>query len=49
MGLAGRFTYDYDSRYFMEANFGYNGSERFNAKHRWGFFPSAGLGYIISN
>ena len=26
MGLAGRFTYDYDSRYFMEANFGYNGS-----------------------
>jgi len=49
MGLAGRFTYDYDSRYFMEANFGYNGSERFNARHRWGFFPSTGLGYIISN
>lgn len=49
MGLAGRFTYDYDSRYFLEANFGYNGSERFNAKHRWGFFPSAGLGYIVSN
>lgn len=39
MGLAGRFTYDYDSRYFMEANFGYNGSERFNAKHRWGVLP----------
>ena len=28
MGLAGRFTYGYDSRYFMEFNFGLNGSER---------------------
>ena len=49
MGLAGRFTYAYDSRYFLEANFGYNGSERFDEEHRWGFFPSAGLGYIVSN
>ena len=49
MGLAGRFTYAYDSRYFVEANFGYNGSERFDAEHRWGFFPSAGVGYIVSN
>lgn len=49
MGLAGRFTYAYDSRYFAEFNFGYNGSERFDKKHRWGFFPSAGLGYIVSN
>ncbi|MBR1575429.1 MAG: TonB-dependent receptor [Bacteroidales bacterium] len=49
MGLAGRFTYDYDKRYFVEANFGYNGSERFAEKERWGFFPSAGLGWIVSN
>lgn len=49
IGLAGRFTYAYDSRYFVEANFGYNGSERFAAKERFGFFPSAGIGYIISN
>ena len=40
MGLAGRFTYGYDSRYFMEFNFGLNGSERFAKKERWGFFPS---------
>ena len=39
----------YDSRYFVEANFGYNGSERFAAQERFGFFPSAGVGYIISN
>lgn len=49
LGLAGRFTYGYDSRYFLEANFGYNGSERFAEKERFGFFPSAGLGWIISN
>jgi TonB-linked SusC/RagA family outer membrane protein len=49
IGLAGRFTYSYDSRYFAELNFGYNGSERFHFSQRWGFFPSAGLGYIVSN
>ena len=48
-GIAGRFTYAYDSRYFAEFNFGYNGSERFAAHERYGFFPSFGLGYIISN
>src|SRR5690606_35613444 len=30
LGLSGRFTYGYDSRYFIEGNFGYNGSERFH-------------------
>jgi TonB-linked SusC/RagA family outer membrane protein len=49
LGLAGRLTYSFDSRYFLETNFGYNGSERFHSSQRWGFFPSAGVGYIISN
>ncbi|MDR1130466.1 MAG: TonB-dependent receptor [Prevotellaceae bacterium] len=49
LGLAGRVTYGYDSRYFIEANFGYNGSERFSENERFGFFPSAGLGWIVSN
>ena len=48
-GLAGRATYSYDDRYFVEGNFGYNGSERFSKHERWGFFPSAGLGWIASN
>lgn len=48
IGLAGRFTYGYDSRYFLEGNFGYNGSERFSKKHRFGFFPSIGFGWMIS-
>ena len=49
VGLSGRFTYSYDSRYFLEGNFGYNGSERFDKSQRWGFFPSAGIAYLISN
>ena len=48
-GLAGRFTYGFDDRYFAEFNFGYNGSENFAPKNRYGFFPSMGLGWVISN
>ena len=49
LALAGRFTYGYDSRYLAELNFAYNGSEKFDKGHRWGFFPSFGLGWIVSN
>ncbi|MDO5570652.1 MAG: TonB-dependent receptor [Bacteroidales bacterium] len=49
VGLSGRATYAYNDRYFLEANFGYNGSERFSSNHRWGFFPSFGLGWVVSN
>ena len=48
-GLAGRATYSYNDRYFVEFNFGYNGSENFAPANRYGFFPSAGLGWVISN
>ncbi|MDR2038812.1 MAG: TonB-dependent receptor, partial [Bacteroidales bacterium] len=49
LGLSGRFTYDFDGRYLAEFNFGYNGSEKFDKGHRWGFFPSVGLGWVPSN
>lgn len=49
VGLAGRATYSFDSRYFAEFNFGYNGSERFAENNRWGFFPSAGIAWVASN
>lgn len=49
IGLSGRTTYAYDSRYYVEFNFGYNGSERFYRDQRYGFFPSAGLAWSISN
>ncbi len=49
VGLSGRFTYSYDSRYFTEFNFGYNGSERFSRNERFGFFPSIGGAWYVSN
>jgi TonB-linked SusC/RagA family outer membrane protein len=48
MGLAGRLTYSYDNKYLTEVNFGYNGSETFAPKKRFGFFPSFGLGWVVS-
>ncbi|HVI47501.1 MAG TPA: TonB-dependent receptor [Chitinophaga sp.] len=49
MGLSGRATYSYDNRFFAEFNFGYNGSERFYRTERYGFFPSAGIAWYVSN
>ena len=49
LGVSGRFTYAYDEKYFTELNFGYNGSERFAKSERFGFFPSFGLGWFVSN
>jgi len=49
LGLSGRFTYAFDSKYFAEFNFGLNGSERFARSERFGFFPSFGIGWYISN
>lgn len=46
---AGRLAYGYDSRYFVEFDFGYNGTERFAKKNRFGFFPAAGVGWMVSN
>lgn len=48
-GIVGRITYGYDNRYFIEANFGYTGSETFAKKNRFGFFPAVGASYMISN
>jgi len=31
-------TYAFDSRYFVEGNFGYTGSENFAPGHKYGFF-----------
>ncbi len=49
LGIAGRATYSYRDRYFAEFNFGYNGSENFSPGHRFGFFPSGAIGWMVSN
>lgn len=49
MGVSGRITYDYDNRFFFEHAFGYNGSEKFAGEKKFGYFPSFGVGWMISN
>jgi len=44
-----RTTYDYDSRYLVEFNGAYNGSEQFGPGYRFDFFPSVAAGWYISN
>lgn len=48
-GIAGRATYSFKDTYFIEGNFGYNGSENFSPNKKFGFFPSLAIGYLISN
>lgn len=49
LGISGRATYAYKDKYLTEFNFGYNGTEKFSKGNRWGFFPSIGLGWVVSN
>lgn len=48
-GVTGQFTYNFSDRYFAEFNFGYNGSENFAKGKRYGFFPAASAGWVISS
>ena len=49
VGLVGRITYDYASKYMLDFNIGYNGSENFAPGKRYGTFPSFSAGWIPSN
>lgn len=48
-GIAFRSTYNFDDRYMLEINAGYNGSESFAKGRRYGFFPAVSAGWVISN
>lgn len=47
-GFFGRINYDYKGRYLFEASGRYDGTSRFAAGSRWGFFPSGSVGWRIS-
>ena len=48
VGLVGRVTYDYATKYLLDLNIGYNGSENFAPDKRYGLFPSVSVGWIPS-
>ena len=49
MSFFGRAMYSYDKRYLLQVNVRTDGSSRFSKKHRWGTFPSASAGWVMSN
>lgn len=48
VGLVGRATYDYKTRYMIDLSVGYNGSENFAKGQRFGLFPAGSIGWIAS-
>ena len=48
VGLVGRVTYDYATKYLLDFNIGRNGSENFAPGKRYGTFPSVSIGWIPS-
>lgn len=49
IGYLGRVNYDYESKYLLEFSGRYDGSWKFPPGQRWGFFPSASVGWRVSN
>uniref|UniRef100_UPI003217677B TonB-dependent receptor n=1 Tax=uncultured Draconibacterium sp. TaxID=1573823 RepID=UPI003217677B len=47
-GVFGRLNYNFDGKYLFEFSARYDGSSRFESGSRWGFFPSASVGYNIA-
>jgi TonB-linked SusC/RagA family outer membrane protein len=47
-GIFGRFNYNFNEKYLVEFSARYDGSSRFEKGQRWGFFPSASVGYNIA-
>lgn len=49
VGIVGRATWSYLSKYMLDVNMGYNGSENFApGKNRFGLFPSASAGWVMT-
>lgn len=44
--LSGRFTYGFRDTYFLDLNFGLNGSENFRSGEQYGFFPAVAVGWV---
>ncbi|MBO4622130.1 MAG: TonB-dependent receptor [Paludibacteraceae bacterium] len=48
LGFFGRINYDYKGIYLIELNGRFDGSSKFPKGNQWAFFPSASVGYRIS-
>lgn len=44
-----RINYNYDQRYFLNASIRAEGSSKFGANNRWGYFPAVSASWLITN
>jgi len=49
VGFFGRVSYGYDNRYNALVSVRHEGSSKFGENHKWGTFPSASVGWTMSN
>ncbi|UFH54933.1 TonB-dependent receptor [Spirosoma sp. KNUC1025] len=45
----GRLNYNFDDKYLLTATIRADGSSRFPTQNRWGYFPSVGVGWLITS
>ncbi len=48
IGFFGRLNYNYNNKYLLMASMRYEGSSKFGANHKWGYFPAVSVGWRIS-
>jgi TonB-linked SusC/RagA family outer membrane protein len=48
IGFFGRLNYVFDDKYMLMASMRYEGSSKFGANHKWGYFPAVSAGWRIS-
>ncbi len=48
MSVLGRVNYDFNGKYILSAAFRRDGSSRFGSDNRWGTFPSASVGWVVT-
>lgn len=49
LGYFARVNYDYEGKYLAEISGRWDGTSKFASKDRWGFFPSASIGWRMSS
>ena len=49
LSLSGQAQYDFDNKYLLYGSYRGDASSRFGSNTKWGYFPAAGIGWIVSD
>jgi TonB-dependent starch-binding outer membrane protein SusC len=49
IGFFGRFQYHYDSKYYLSGSLRRDGSSKFGANNKWGWFPTVAVGWNMAD